>query len=113
MRPSYLPMAAFATLLLTGCTFSANNPTSILQTDKSPEQYVDCVEPKLKDSNLNPVVSNSNRSYRVVVSSKVAVDNVLETYKSGNGAKVYVYERQLPASILMTSRLERAALECL
>ena len=106
-------MVAFATLLLTGCTFSANNPTSILKTDKSPEQYVDCVEPKLKARNLNPVVSNSNRSYRVVISSKVAVDNVLETYKAENGAKIYLYERQLRDSILMTSSLERAALECL
>ncbi|HEF4760931.1 TPA: hypothetical protein SAN82_003378 [Pseudomonas putida] len=108
-----VPLVILVTLQLAGCTFSANTPTSTLQTDKSPEQYVDCVEPKLKDRNLNAVVSNNNRSYRVVISSKVAVDNVLETYKAGNGAKVYLYERQLAASALMTSSLERAALECL
>ncbi|NUU36892.1 hypothetical protein [Pseudomonas sp. C2B4] len=113
MRLFFVPMVTLASLLLVGCSFSANNPTSTLQTDKSPEQYVDCVEPKLKDNKLNPTVSHSNRSYRIVVSSKVAVDNVLETYKTDNGAKVYLYERQLPASTLMTSRLERAALECL
>ncbi len=113
MHLFFVPVVTFASLLLVGCSFSPNNPTSTLQTDKSPEQYVDCVEPKLIDNKLNPTVSRSNRSYTIVMSNKVAVDNVLAAYKAENGAKVYLYERQLTASTLLASSLERAALECL
>ncbi|MNP48292.1 hypothetical protein D3C76_1424000 [compost metagenome] len=84
-----------------------------MQTDKSPEHYVDCVVPKLRDNKFDPGVSHNERSYRVVVSSKVAVDNVLETYKAENGSKVYLYERRLLPSTFTPSSFERAAVECL
>ncbi|PAU63483.1 hypothetical protein [Pseudomonas sp. PICF141] len=113
MHVFFVPVVTFASLLLTGCSFSPNTPTSTLQTDKSPEQYVDCVEPKLKDNKLNPTVSRNNRSYTIVMSSQVAVDNVLAVYKAENGTKVYLYERPLTASTFLVSSLERAALECL
>ncbi|WP_433741082.1 hypothetical protein [Pseudomonas putida] len=113
MRVLFLPTMTLASVLLTGCSFSPNDPTSTLQTHKSPEQYVDCVEPKLKDDKINPAVSENNRGYRIVVSSKIAVDDVLEAYETDNGAKVYLYDRRLATSTLHTSRLERAALECL
>jgi hypothetical protein len=38
-------------------------------------------------SALNPTVSQTQRSYRIVVPSKVSADNVLEAYKAGNGGK--------------------------
>jgi hypothetical protein len=102
-----------ASWLLVGCVSSANDPTLTLQTDKSPEQYVDCLVPKLKDKEMSPVVSGSERSYRVVVSSKVAVDTVLETHRAQDGGNVYLYERQLLASTFKPSSFERAAQECL
>jgi hypothetical protein len=102
-----------ASWLLTGCASSPNNPTSTLQTDKSPEQYVDCLLPKLKDQDMSPVVSGSERSYRVVVSSKIAVDTVLETHRAQDGGKVYLYQRQLLSSTFKPSSFERAAQECL
>ncbi|CAG8872263.1 hypothetical protein D3C87_983380 [compost metagenome] len=113
MRRVCVPAVMLASWLLAGCVSSANDPTLTLLTDKSPEQYVDCLVPKLKDKEMSPVVSGSARSYRVVVSSKVAVDTVLETHRAQDGGNVYLYERQLLASTFKPSSFERAAQECL
>ena len=112
MRPLFLPAMAFASLL-TGCASAPNDPTLTLQTRKTPAQYADCVVPKLQGSALSPTVSQTSRSYRIVVPSKVAADNVLEAYKAPNGGKVFLYERHLLASNFMPSSFERAAQECL
>ncbi|MNZ84959.1 hypothetical protein D3C78_1037320 [compost metagenome] len=58
-------------------------------------------------------MSQTQRSYRIVVPSKVAADNVLETYKASSGGKVFLYERKLLASAFVPSTFERAAQECL
>ncbi|EJM17023.1 hypothetical protein ACEN9D_04375 [Pseudomonas sp. CT11-2] len=113
MRPLFVPVMAFATLLLAGCASAPNDPTLTLQTKKTPAEYADCVVPKLQGSALHPTVSQTQRSYRIVVPSKVAADNVLEAYKAPNGGKVFLYERHLLASNFMPSSFERAAQECL
>ncbi|EJM01132.1 hypothetical protein PMI18_02813 [Pseudomonas sp. GM102] len=113
MRPLFVPVMAFASLLLAGCASAPNDPTQTLQTKKTPAEYADCVIPKLQGSALNPTVSQTQRSYRIVVPSKVAADNVLEAYKAPNGGKVFLYERHLLASNFMPSSFERAAQECL
>ncbi|MCP1445560.1 putative lipoprotein YajG [Pseudomonas sp. GGS8] len=113
MRPLFVPLMALATLLLAGCASAPNDPTLTLQTKKTPAEYADCVVPKLQGSALHPTVSQTQRSYRIVVPSKVAADNVLEAYKAPNGGKVFLYERRLLASNFMPSSFERAAQECL
>lgn len=113
MRPLFVPVMALATLLLAGCASAPNDPTLTLQTKKTPAEYADCVVPKLQGSALHPTVSQTQRSYRIVVPSKVAADNVLEAYKAPNGGKVFLYERHLLASSFMPSSFERAAQECL
>ncbi|MBX9408352.1 hypothetical protein K5E40_21975 [Pseudomonas baetica] len=113
MRSLFVPAMAFASLLLGGCVSAPNDPTLTLQTSKTPAQYADCVVPKLKGSALNPTVSQTQRSYRIVVPSKVAADNVLEAYKAGSGGKVFLYERHLLASNFMPSTFERAAQDCI
>ncbi|MBN3862396.1 hypothetical protein HCU66_09175 [Pseudomonas frederiksbergensis] len=113
MRLLFAPAMAFAALLLAGCASAPNDPTLTLQTKKTPAEYADCVVPKLQGSALNPTVSQTQRSYRIVVPSKVAADNVLEAYKAPNGGKVFLYERHLLASNVMPSSFERAAQECL
>ncbi|HJR32907.1 MAG TPA: hypothetical protein VJ889_29640 [Pseudomonas sp.] len=113
MRPLFAPAMAFATLLLAGCASAPNDPTLTLQTKKTPAEYADCVVPKLQGRALNPTVSQTQRSYRIVVPSKVAADNVLEAYKAASGGKVFLYERHLLASNFMPSSFERAAQECL
>jgi hypothetical protein len=113
MRPLFVPVMAFAALLLAGCASAPNDPTLTFQTKKTPAEYADCVVPKLQDRALNPTVSQTQRSYRIVVPSKVAADNVLEAYKAPNGGKVFLYERHLLASNFMPSSFECAAQECL
>jgi hypothetical protein len=106
-------LALIAPLLLSGCASAPNNPTLTLQTKKAPADYAQCVLPKLQEDALSATISQTQRSYRIVVSSKVAADDVLEAYKASNGGKVFLYERTLLASTFGPSRLERAAKECL
>ncbi|MHC8314743.1 hypothetical protein [Pseudomonas sp. LB3P31] len=113
MRAVFVLAMASGSLLLAGCASAPNNPTLILQTSKTPAQYTDCVVPKLQGSSMHPSVSQTQRSYRIVVPSKIAADNVLEAYKAGNGGKVFVYERHLLASNLLPSSFERAAQDCI
>jgi hypothetical protein len=113
MRTFFAPTLAVASLLLAGCSSAPNDPTLTLQTRKTPAQYADCVVPKLQSSALNPTVSQTQRSYRIVVPSKVSADNVLEAYKAGNGGKVFIYERHLLASNFLPSSFERAAQDCI
>jgi len=105
--------ALVASLLLSGCASTPNDPTLTLQTKKAPGDYAHCVLPKLQEDALNATVSETQRSYRIVVSSKVAANDVLEAYKASGGGKVFLYERTLLASTFGPSRLERAAQECL
>ncbi|MFJ2538728.1 MULTISPECIES: hypothetical protein [unclassified Pseudomonas] len=113
MRLLFVPAMALMTLLLGGCASAPNDPTLTLQTSKTPAQYADCVVPKLQGSALNPTVSQTQRSFRIVVPSKVAADNVLEAYKAGSGGKVFLYERHLLASNFLPSTFERAAQDCI
>ncbi|POR82796.1 hypothetical protein [Pseudomonas syringae] len=113
MRLSLFPAMTVVFALLSGCVSAPNQPTRILQTSKNPDEYVQCAMPKLQTHSLNPVLSQSQRHYKIIVSSPVASDNILEVYKAPAGGKVFLYERQLSASSLITSRFERAAKECL
>ena len=113
MRPLFVSALAVASLLLVGCASAPNDPTLTLQTRKTPAQYADCVVPKLQGIALNPTVSQTQRSYRIVVPSKVSADNVLEAHKAGSGGKVFLYERHLLASNFLPSSFERAAQDCI
>ncbi len=108
-----LTQLAVVTFLLAGCASAPNDPTLTLHTKKTPAQYADCVVPKLQGNALAPSVSQTQRSYRIVVPSKVTADNVLEAYKAPDGGKVFVYERHLLASSFTPSSFERTAQECL
>lgn len=113
MRLLFIPAMAVASLLLAGCASAPNDPTLTLQTNKTPAEYAECVVPKLQGRAMTPTVSQTQRSYRIVVSSKVSADNVLEAYKAPNGGKVFLYERQLLASSFMPSSFEKAAQDCI
>lgn len=110
---TFTRLAIAASLLLSGCASAPNDPTLTLQTKKAPADYAQCVLPKLQEDSLHATVSETQRSYRIVVSSKVTANDVLEAYKASNGGKVFLYERALLASTFGPSRLERAAQECL
>lgn len=113
MRLSLVCAIAVVVSLSAGCVSTPNQPTLTLQTAKSPEQYAQCLVPKLQDRELTPTLSQSQRHYRIVVSSAVAADNVIEAYKAPAGGKVFLYERRLLASSFTPSSFEQAAQECL
>ena len=113
MRLLFVTAMAMVSVLLAGCASAPNDPTLTLMTDKTPAEYADCVVPKLQGNTLNPTVSQTQRSYRIVVPSKVSADNVLEAYKAGNGGKVFIYERHLLSSSFLPSSFERAAQDCI
>lgn len=108
-----LVCAPIAFSLLAGCVSTPNQPTLILQTAKTPEQYTECLMPKLQDHKFDATLSQSQRHYRIVLSSAVAADNVIEVYKASTGGKVFLYERRLLASSFKPSSFEQAAQECL
>lgn len=112
MRSFFAPGLVFASLLLAGCVSAPNAPTLTLQTSKAPEAYVQCVLPKLEKHGITSTVTQGSRHARVLLTSKIAADDVLEAYKSQEGAKVFLYERKPLASTITPSRLELAAQEC-
>ncbi|MGY2291306.1 hypothetical protein ACW9H6_15925 [Pseudomonas sp. SDO528_S397] len=113
MRPMFVQALAVASLLLAGCASAPNAPTATLQTSKLPEAYVQCVVPKFEKHGLASTVTQNSRHARIVVTSKIAADNILEVYKSQDGGKVFLYERKPLASTLMASRFEQVAQDCL
>ncbi|NBF05692.1 hypothetical protein GV819_25690 [Pseudomonas sp. Fl5BN2] len=113
MRFPLVPSMTLASLLLAGCATAPNDPTLVMHTQKTPAEYAECVVPKLQGIAQATTVSQTQRGYRIVVTSKVAADNVLEAYKAPNGGKVFLYERHLLASSFAPSHFERVAQECL
>ncbi|OCW19190.1 hypothetical protein [Pseudomonas sp. S3E12] len=109
MRSFFVPAA---TLLLAGCVSAPNTPTLTLQTGKSPEAYVQCLLPKLEKHGITSTVTQNSRHARLVLTSKIAADDVLEVYKAGDGGKVFLYERKPLASTITPSRLEQVAQDC-
>ncbi|KAF1032850.1 MAG: hypothetical protein GAK37_00340 [Pseudomonas sp.] len=113
MRSMFVQAPAVASLLLAGCASAPNAPTATLQTSKSPDAYVQCVVPKFDKHNMAATVTQGSRHARIVVSSKIAADNILEVYKSQDGGKVFLYERKPLASAITPSRFEQIAQDCL
>ena len=100
-------------MLLAGCASAPNDPTLTLQTEQDACAIRRLRRAETAGSALSPTVSQTQRSYRIVVPSKVSADNVLEAYKAGNGGKVFIYERHLLASNFLPSSFERAAQDCI
>jgi len=107
MRTLFAPTLLIASSLLAACATAPNEPTLTLETAKSPEQFAACVLPKLQGQAQGPILSQTQRHYRIVVPSSVAADNVIEAYKANGGGKVFVYERSL-----LTSGFGQAAKAC-
>ena len=112
MRSFFVPALALAALPLTGCISAPNAPSLTLRTDKSPEGYVQCVLPKLEKHGITATVTQNSRHAKVVLTSRIAADDVLEAYKSQDGTKVFLYERKPLASAIKPSRLELSAQDC-
>ncbi len=112
MRSFFVPATAFASLVLAGCVSAPNAPTLTFHTGKDPDAYMKCVLPKLERHGLTSTVTQNSRHAKVVLTSKIAADDVLEAYKFQDGGNVFLYERKPLASALAPSRLELVAQEC-
>lgn len=107
MRTAFLISPLLLLSLLAGCTSAPNQPTLTLNTDKTPQAYAACLTPKLMDRAFTPVVSEGNRHSRIVVSSPVTADNIVELYKVSSGTKIVIYQRSL-----LTRGFVQIAKEC-
>jgi hypothetical protein len=108
-----LSITGFGVLALAGCSSRPNAPSLTLSTQKSPEEYAQCVFPKWQRQNPEAIKSGSKGHYRIVVESKVAADEVLEIYKTTSGSEASLYQRALLPSTLGRKNLESAVRDCL
>jgi hypothetical protein len=103
---------ALLPVLLVGCGSTPNNPSVDLNTQKTPADYVACIYPKWQKIKPEASLTESKGHYKILVSSKVAADNILEVYKGNPNTRVFLYQRA-PLSSLVHSNLELAARDCL
>jgi hypothetical protein len=108
----FLLMTSSLSLLLAGCGSTPNNPSVDLDTQKTPADYVACVFPKWQKAKPEATLTESKGHFKILVSSKIAADEILEVYKGNPNTRVFLYQRA-PLSSLVHSNLENAARDCL
>lgn len=100
-------------LALAGCATAPNSPSLVLDTQKTPSQYAECVFPKWQKEKPGSTLTQSRNQATIVAEGKVAADQILEVHRATNGSQVSIYLRgPLPGGIGHT-RLEKSARECL
>lgn len=98
---------------LAGCGSTPNNPSVNLETAKSPADYAQCVLPKWQQVKPETTMSESKGHFKLLVSSKVTQDDILEVFKGNPNTRVFLYQRAPLSSAFGRSALEKAARECL
>ena len=106
-------LMSLAVLSLAGCASTPNNPSFTLASTKTPADYAHCVFPKWQKEASGTTLAETQGHYRIVVSSKIAADDILEIYKAPPGSKVFVYQRTPLTSTFGPGALETAARDCL
>ncbi|WP_110951172.1 hypothetical protein [Pseudomonas bohemica] len=99
--------------LLCGCGSTPNNPSVDLETTKAAGDYAQCVFPKWQQIKPATTLTESKGHYKLLVSGKVAQDDILEVFKGNPNTRVFYYQRAPLASAFGRSALEKAARECL
>jgi hypothetical protein len=98
---------------LTGCGSTPNNPSVNLETPKPAADYAQCVFAKWQAIKPDATLAETKGHYKVMVSGKVAQDDILEVFKGNPNTRVFLYQRAPLASAFGRSALENAARECL
>ncbi|WP_296261157.1 MULTISPECIES: hypothetical protein [unclassified Pseudomonas] len=99
--------------LLAGCSSTPNNPSVDLETPKPAGEYAQCVFEKWQQIKPDATLTESKGHYKLLVSGKVAQDNILEVFKGNPHTRAFLYQRAPLASAFGHSALEKAARECL
>lgn len=112
-----LIVGALALALLAGCSspgdIKKNDPTITASTNKSAKKYALCVFPRWQDQRSTSTMSETENGYRLVVSTDMMTDEVLEVASTGSGSKVSLYQRMPWSKMWGRGELEAAVRECL
>ncbi|WP_296182032.1 hypothetical protein [Pseudomonas sp. UBA1879] len=98
---------------LSGCGSTPNNPSVDLETAKAPGEYAQCVFPKWQQIKPETTMTEGKNHIKLLVSSKVSQDDILEVFKGNPNTRVFLYQRAPLAAAFGRSALEKAARECL
>jgi hypothetical protein len=109
----FLLLTSVLALALTGCSSTPNNPSVKLETPKTASDYTQCVFPKWQQLKPETTLTESKGHYRLLISGKVASDNILEIYKGNPNTRIFLYQRAPLSSAFGRSALEKAVRDCL
>ncbi len=109
----FLLLTSVLAMSLAGCGSTPNNPSVDLETPKPASDYAQCVFPKWQQMRPETTMTESKGHYKLLISSKVAADDILEVFKGNPKTRVFLYQRAPLSSAFGRSALEKAARECL
>jgi hypothetical protein len=100
-------------LSLAGCGSTPNNPSVNMETPKPAGDYAQCVFEKWQQIKPSTTLTETKGHYKLLVSGKVAQDDILEVFKGNPNTRAFLYQRAPLASAFGKSSLEKAARDCL
>lgn len=108
-----LLLTSVLALSLAGCGSTPNNPSVNMETPKPAADYAQCVFEKWQKIKPDTTLTETKGHYKLLVSGKVAQDDILEVFKGNPNTRAFLYQRAPLASAFGKSALEKAARECL
>jgi hypothetical protein len=110
--PSLLLSCAMGVALM-GCSSTPNNPSYNFDTAKTPSDYAKCIYPKWQQIKPDTTMTESKGHYKLLISGKIASDEILEVYKGNPKTRVFLYQRAPLSSAFGRNALEKAVRDCL
>lgn len=108
-----LLLTSVLALSLAGCGSTPNNPSVNMETPKPAAEYAQCVIEKWQAIKPDATLTETKGHYKLLVSGKVAQDDILEVFKGNPNTRAFFYQRAPLASAFGKSSLEKAARDCL
>jgi outer membrane biogenesis lipoprotein LolB len=112
-----LLISALAVALLAGCStpsdLKSGGATITATTAKQPKQYALCVMPKWQDARSGASMSETEKGYRLLVSTNTTAEELLEVNQSSGGSNVALYQRLSWAPGYGRAAIEKAVRDCL
>jgi hypothetical protein len=99
--------------VLGGCSSTPNNPSYNFDTAKTPSDYAKCIFPKWQQIKPDTTMTESKGHFKLLISGKIASDEILEIYKGNPNTRVFLYQRAPLSSAFGRNALEKAVRECL
>ncbi|MPR00673.1 hypothetical protein F0169_00480 [Pseudomonas sp. MAFF 212408] len=110
-------IAAVAMMVLAGCTTPGDlkngKATISASSNKAPKQYALCVFPRWQDARSGATMFETERGYRLTVSTDMTTDELLEINKSASGSSVSLYQRLAWAPGVGRAAIEQSVRDCL